>query len=57
VNGQLELSKEIQFEIQGPGRTSLGVRLNKVNWFKGAIRTARFTPGALTPEEFLAAED
>jgi len=57
VNGELELSEAIQFEPQGAGRTSLGVRLNKVNWFKGAIRTARFTPRALTPEEFLTAED
>lgn len=57
VDGELELSEAIQFEAQGPGRTSLGVRLNKVNWFKGAIRTARFTPLALTPEEFLTAED
>ena len=57
VNGQLELSEPIQFEAQEPGRTSLGVRLNKVNWFKGAIRTVRFTPRALAPEEFLTAED
>jgi len=57
VNGELELSEAIQFEPQGAGRTSLGVRLNRVNWFKGAIRTARFTPRALTPEEFLTAED
>lgn len=57
VNGQPELSDSIQFEAQEPGRTSLGVRLNKVNWFKGAIRTARFTPRALTPAEFLTVED
>lgn len=57
VNGELELSEAIQFEPQAAGRTSLGVRLNKVNWFKGAIRTARFTPRALTPEEFLTAQD
>lgn len=55
VNGQMELSEEIRFEAQQPGRTSLGVRVNKVNWFKGAIRTVRFTPGALPPEEFLTA--
>lgn len=57
VNGELELSEPIQFEAQEAGRTSLGVRINKVNWFKGAIRTARFTPRALTPDEFLTAED
>ena len=53
VNGRLELAKEVPFVPQKPGRTSLGVRINKVWWFKGAIRTTRFTPGVLTPSEFL----
>jgi hypothetical protein len=57
VNGHLELSEAIQYAAQGPGKTSLGVRLNKVGWFKGAIRTVRFTPRVLTPDEFLTAED
>lgn len=57
VNGELELSEKIQFETQNSGRTSLGVRINKVNWYKGAIRTARFTPRALAPADFLSAED
>lgn len=57
VNGELELSEEIQFEPQNSGRTSLGVRINKVNWYKGAIRTARFTSRALGPADFLSAED
>ena len=55
VNGQKELSEPLDFEAMQAGRTSLGVRLNRVNWFKGAIRTARFTPRALSPEEFLTA--
>ncbi|MCZ6677612.1 MAG: LamG domain-containing protein [Candidatus Poribacteria bacterium] len=57
VNGQMELGKEIDFKPPEPGRTSLGVRINKVFWFKGAIRKTRFTPRALTPNEFLTAED
>ena len=57
VDGELELSETIRFEPQTAGRTSLGVRLNKVNWFKGAIRTVRITPWALSPEEFLTAEN
>lgn len=57
VNGELELSAPLEYEVQKPGKTSLGVRLNKVHWFKGAIRTARFTPRALPPEEFLSPED
>ncbi len=53
VNGELELSRKIEFRPQGPGRTSLGARINEVHWFKGAIRKARFSPRALSPEEFL----
>ena len=57
VNGELELREPIQYVAQGPGKTSLGVRLNGVNWFKGAIRTVRFTHRALAPDEFLTAAD
>jgi hypothetical protein len=57
VNGELELSDSLAFAPQGRGRTSLGVRINEVHWFKGAIRTVRFTPRALSPEEFLIADD
>ena len=57
VNGQKELSEPLDFEAMQAGKTSLGVRLNRVNWFKGAVRTARFTPRALSPEEFLTAGD
>jgi len=53
VNGKLELSREIDYVPQMSGRTSLGVRINKVYWFKGAIRTTRFTAGVLQPKEFL----
>lgn len=57
VNGRLELSGSIDYEVQETGRTSIGVRLNEVHWFKGAIRTIRFTPRALRPEQFLSAKD
>lgn len=57
VNGQKEMSEPLEYSAQGEGRTSLGVRLNKVHWFKGAIRTVRFTEGALEPREFLTVED
>jgi len=53
VNGVLELTKEIAFEPQKPGRTSLGVRINEVYWYKGAIRKTRFTPRVLSPDAFL----
>jgi hypothetical protein len=53
VNGELESVRTVAFEPQEPGRTSVGVRINRVSWFKGAVRKARFTPRPLTPGEFL----
>ena len=53
VNGVLQGEAEIAFKPQGEGATSLGTRINRRNYFKGAIRQARFTPRALTPEQFL----
>jgi hypothetical protein len=53
VNGELELSRKIEFRPQGPGRTSIGTRINEVHWFKGAIREVRFTTKVLSPGEFL----
>lgn len=53
VNGELQGKAEIPFRPQGPGGTAVGVRLNRVNYFKGAVRQARFTPRALTPARFV----
>ena len=53
VNGVQEGAAEIHFDPQGAGRTSVGVRMNLVNYFKGAIHVARFTKRALSPAEFL----
>ena len=53
VNGEVQGRAMIHFEPEGPGHSSVGVRINKVNYFKGSIREARFTPRALAPEEFL----
>lgn len=53
VNGNLELSSALGYMAQHEGKTSLGVRLNRVHWFKGAIKTIRFTPRVLDPEQFL----
>lgn len=57
VNGKMELGKEVVFTPQKPGRTSLGVRINSVSHYKGAIRKTRFTPRVMSPGEFLTAED
>jgi hypothetical protein len=43
VDGVLQGEGELHAAPQNPGQTSVGVRFNKVNYFKGAIKTARFT--------------
>lgn len=53
VDGVLEGKGDLHLAPQGPGKTSIGVRINKVNYFKGAVREARMTPRALTVSEFL----
>lgn len=53
VNGQLEGEAPLQFLPQKGGHTSVGVRIDLRDYFKGAIRVARFTRRALKPEEFL----
>lgn len=47
VDGQKELDGLVEFAPMGPGRTSIGVRLNRVYWYKGAIREIIFHPTAL----------
>ena len=47
INGKKELEGEIDFPAMTKGNISLGVRLNKVNWFKGEIREIRFHPAIL----------
>ena len=53
VNGEREGAFEIELAPQGPGRSSIGVRLTLVDYFKGAIHASRFTRRALSPAEFM----
>jgi hypothetical protein len=53
VDGVQEGSAQPSLAPHGPGHTSVGVRINKVFYFKGAVALARFTRRALTPAEFL----
>ena len=53
VNGVQEGAAPIHFTPQKPGRSAVGVRINLVDYFKGAIRLARFTRRALAPSDFL----
>lgn len=50
VNGEKEREGEVRFEPLGSGVVSLGVRQNKVYWFKGAIREVRFHSEAVPVE-------
>jgi lysophospholipase L1-like esterase len=53
VDGKEELSGALVIQPLGVGNTSIGVRMNRVFWFKGAVRKTRFTPRALSPREFM----
>ncbi|HEY8560226.1 MAG TPA: LamG domain-containing protein [Pyrinomonadaceae bacterium] len=53
VDGKLELSGKITRKAFGGGVTSIGVRQNKIYWFKGAVLKARFTNRALKPGDFI----
>ena len=52
VDGVVQGEAAVTFKAQGPGRASVGCRINRVNYFNGAVREARFTHEALTPERF-----
>ena len=47
VNGEPELTGDVAFVPMTAGRTSIGVRQNRVSWFKGAIAEMRFSADAL----------
>lgn len=53
VDGKEQLQGEIPYRAINTGISSVGVRQNKVCWFKGDLYRIRITPRALTPEEFL----
>src|SRR5215813_1263593 len=53
VDGKEEMAGPLTINPLGPGRTSIGVRLNRVYWFKGAVQKVRFTHRALEPKEFM----
>jgi xylan 1,4-beta-xylosidase len=55
VDGVRDGGGDVAFLPMTEGRTSIGVRQNRVSWFKGRIRTIRVTPSVLAPRDFLAA--
>jgi hypothetical protein len=52
VNGRKELERAVDLAPFGPGTVSLGVRQNRVHWFKGLIAEVRYHRVAV-PEEQL----
>jgi hypothetical protein len=54
VNGKQELFLEFPFLPIESGQTSIGVRMNKVCWFKGAIYKIRITPRQISPIDFMS---
>ena len=53
VDGVLEGAAPLHLAPQGQGRTSIGTRIDRRDYFKGAILAARMTNRALPPAEFL----
>jgi hypothetical protein len=53
IDGVLDGAAPLHLGPQGPGRAAVGMRINQVYYFQGAVRMARFTRRALDPSEFL----
>ncbi|MEO8681719.1 MAG: family 43 glycosylhydrolase [Vicinamibacterales bacterium] len=54
VDGVRDGGGDVAFLPLSEGQTSIGVRQNRLFWFKGRIRTIRVTPSVLSPSAFLA---
>lgn len=52
VNGVLQGEAPLAFHAQGPGSSSVGCRINRVDYFNGAVRAAAFSRSALAPADF-----
>ncbi len=53
VGNELQGEGPLVMGPEGPGRSSIGMRLNRVYPFKGAVLMSRTVPRALPPSEFL----
>jgi PelA/Pel-15E family pectate lyase len=54
VDGVQQMTGAVAFTPLGEGKTSIGVRQNRVSWFKGRVRLVRITPDALPADRLLA---
>lgn len=53
VDDEMQGEGPLHLPPQGQGHSSIGTRINRRDYFKGAVFDARFTPRALEPDEFL----
>jgi hypothetical protein len=53
VGSELQGKGDVKLVPQRPGHLSVGTRINRVDYYKGAIYSTRFTRSALGVEEFL----
>jgi hypothetical protein len=53
VGDEMQGEGDLQMPAQRPGRASVGTRIDKRDFYKGAIYAARFTRSALAVEDFL----
>jgi Concanavalin A-like lectin/glucanases superfamily len=53
VDDQLQGEAAFDLKPHRPGHTSIGMRINKICWFQGAVLMARMIGRALRPDEFL----
>lgn len=54
VGSALQGAGKLDYQPHHPGRTSVGMRINRISPFRGAVLCARMTPQALEPAQFLA---
>ena len=57
VDGRKEASASALFVPLASGRTAIGMRMNRVSWFKGQVRQIRITPRALPADKLLRVND
>jgi hypothetical protein len=54
VNSKKELDEHSDFSTLKSGEMSIGVRRNKISWYKGAIYKIKVSPGVLDKKEFMS---
>ena len=57
VNGVKEMEAPVGYGPVNAGKTSIGCRMNRVYWFKGAVRKIRFSHRALPVGEMMSRQD